>query len=38
MSLADDYFKNVPEYYPSMFMDEYSPEEIYYSFKRMVYQ
>ena len=38
MSLADDYFKNVPEYYPSMYMDGYSPEEIYYSFKRMVYQ
>lgn len=38
MNITDNYFKNVPEYYPSMYMDGYSPEEIYFSFKRKVYQ
>lgn len=28
MSLIDDYFKDVPEYYDSMCMDGYTPEQI----------
>ena len=27
-------FKNVPEYYPWMYLDGYSPEEILYSLKQ----
>ena len=31
MSLIDDYFKGVPEYYDSMCMDGYTPEQIRYA-------
>lgn len=31
MSLIDDYFKDVPEYYDSMCMDGYTPEQIRYA-------
>ena len=28
MSLIDQYFRDVPEYYDTMYMDGYSPEQI----------
>ena len=28
MSLADQYFRDVPEYYNTMYMDGYTPEQI----------
>ena len=28
MSLLNNYYKNVPEYYKTMYMDGYSPEQI----------
>ena len=28
MSLADQYFRDVPEYYDTMYMDGYTPEQI----------
>ena len=28
MSLADQYFRNIPEYYDTMYMDGYTPEQI----------
>ncbi len=31
MSLIDDFFKDVPEYYDSMCMDGYTPEQIRYA-------
>lgn len=34
MTLADAYFKHVPDYYPSMHIDGYNPEEIYYAIRK----
>lgn len=34
MTLVDDNFKNVPEYYDWMYLDGYTPEEILYAFHR----
>ena len=31
MSLIDDYFKDVPEYYDTMCMEGYTPEQIRYA-------
>ena len=28
MSLIDQYFRNVPEYYDTMYLDGYTPEQI----------
>ena len=28
MSLIDQYFRNIPEYYDTMYMDGYTPEQI----------
>ena len=28
MSLMDNYFNHVPDYYPYMYLDGYTPEEI----------
>ena len=36
MSLYDEAMKHVPEYYPSMYMDGYSPEEILYAKRRQI--
>jgi len=38
MTLADNYFKNVPEYYPSMHMDGYKAEEIFYAARKKMLQ
>ena len=34
MTLVDDNFKNVPDYYDWMYLDGYTPEEIMYAFHR----
>lgn len=36
MSLFDYYHRMVPEYYPTMYLDGYTPEQIVYAFKRKV--
>ena len=34
MSLIENQFKNVPDYYDWMYLDGYTPEEILYAFHR----
>ena len=34
MSLIDQYFRNVPEYYDTMYMDGYTPEQIMYAARK----
>lgn len=34
MTLITDYFKNVPEYYDTMYMDGFTPEQIMYAAHR----
>ena len=34
MSLVDDYFRHVPEYYDSMYLDGFTPEEIMYALSK----
>lgn len=34
MTLVDDYFGKVPEYYDWMYLDGYTPEEILYAIHR----
>ena len=36
MTLLDYYHRNVPEYYPSMYLDGYTPEQIMYAHRRKV--
>lgn len=34
MSLIDQYFNNIPEYYDTMYMDGYTPEQIMYAARK----
>ena len=34
MSLIDNHFKNVPEYYDSMYLDGFTPEEILHALRK----
>ena len=34
MSLIDQYFRDVPEYYNTMYMDGYTPEQIMYAARK----
>lgn len=36
--LLDNLYKNLPEYYPSMYLDGYTPEQILFAFKRKMVQ
>ena len=36
MSLIDEYFKNVPEYYDIMYADGFMPEQILYAKRRQM--
>ena len=37
MSVAENYNKNIPEYYDTMYLDGYTPQEIYQAFhKKMI--
>ena len=33
-TLIDDYFRKVPDYYPEMYQDGFTPEEIMYAFRK----
>ena len=35
-TLIDDYFRKVPEYYPEMYQDGFTPEEIMYAFRKQL--
>ena len=37
-SLLEQYNKRIPDYYPTMYMDGFSPEEIMYAAKRQMYR
>lgn len=34
MTLDDYYFRTVPEYYPTMYLDGFTPEQIMYAHRR----
>ena len=38
MSIADRYFKNVPEYYRYMYLDGYTPEQILYAARKTIFR
>lgn len=38
MSLQEQHNRRIPDYYPTMYMDGFSPEEIMYVAKRQMYQ
>ena len=37
-SLLDQHNRRIPDYYPTMYMDGFSPEEIMYAAKRQMYR
>ena len=37
-SLLEQYNKRIPDYYPTRYMDGFSPEEIMYAAKRQMYR
>lgn len=38
MTIQDYAYRNVPEYYPDMWRDGYTPYEVMYALKRQMYQ
>ena len=38
MSLADEMFRHVPEYYPTMYLDGFTPEEIMWAADKAAYK
>ena len=38
MTLFDYYDSKIPDYYPTMYMDGFTPEEIMYAAKRQMYR
>ena len=36
MNIFDFYSRQLPDYYPSMYLDGYTPDQIYASFHRML--
>ena len=36
MSVAENYNKNIPEYYDTMYLDGYTPQEIYEAHRRKI--
>ena len=38
MSLLEQHNRRIPDYYPTMYMDGFSPEEIMYAAKRQMYR
>ena len=38
MSLIDQYFRNVPEYYDTMYLDGYTPDQIMTAFRKKMYR
>ena len=37
-SLLEQHNRRIPDYYPTMYLDGFSPEEIMYAAKRQMYQ
>ena len=37
-SLLEQHNRRIPDYYPTMYMDGFTPEEIMYAAKRQMYQ
>lgn len=37
-SLLEQYNRKIPDYYPSMYLDGFTPEQIMYAAKRQMYQ
>ena len=38
MTLQENNFKNIPDYYRSMYLDSYKPEEILYASRKAMYK
>ena len=38
MSLLEQHNRRIPDYYPTMYLDGFSPEEIMYAAKRQMYR
>lgn len=38
MTVAEYYDRQIPEYYPTMYMDGYTPQQILYAAHRKMYQ
>lgn len=38
MTLQDNNFKNIPSYYPSMYLNGYTPEAILYARRKSMYE
>ena len=38
MSLLEQHNRRIPDYYPTMYMDGFTPEEIMYAAKRQMYR
>ena len=36
--MLENFFRNVPDYYPTMYMDGYTPEQILYAHHKMMKQ
>lgn len=36
--MLDYYFRKLPEYYDTMYLDGYTPEEIYMAHRKMMYE
>ena len=38
MNIQEQYFKGVPDYYPSMYLDGYTPQQIMYTVRNKMIQ
>lgn len=38
MTLADQFYKNIPEYYRYMYLDGYTPEQILYAARKKIFR
>ena len=38
MTLADQFYKNIPEYYRYMYLDGYTPEQIMYAARKKIFR
>lgn len=38
MNIQEQYFKDVPDYYPSMYLDGYTPQQIMYAVRNKMIQ
>ena len=38
MTLADQFYKNIPEYYHYMYLDGYTPDQIMYAARKKIFR